>query len=162
MICAASDGKDACQGDSGGPLILKGFAYDGSQDVQVGVVSWGYGCAQGYFPGVYANLHSLLPWITSELASLGQSLPASPGAKPAVEQPGTGGAVAPSRGASVVPLTAAQTGSARPSALSCQQLLSSSAKAGGIQLTCTNFCTSVELTTNADGTSRALCRRAVA
>jgi trypsin len=39
MLCAGVDagGKDSCQGDSGGPIF-------GSNNVLVGVVSWGYGC----------------------------------------------------------------------------------------------------------------------
>ena len=50
MMCAASPGRDACAGDSGGPLIIPG--YSAAQDVQVGVVSWGYGCASENFPGI--------------------------------------------------------------------------------------------------------------
>ncbi|XP_065167387.1 trypsin alpha-3-like [Atheta coriaria] len=48
MICAARDGRDSCQGDSGGPLALGNSL--------VGVVSWGQGCAQRGYPGVYANV----------------------------------------------------------------------------------------------------------
>ncbi|MEN5425299.1 serine protease [Stenotrophomonas pennii] len=54
-LCASRSGKDACQGDSGGPLFLAGD--QGSRD-QLGVVSWGIGCAQGDSPGVYARLAS--------------------------------------------------------------------------------------------------------
>lgn len=39
MLCAARSGKDSCQGDSGGPLIIAGS--NATEDVQIGVVSWG-------------------------------------------------------------------------------------------------------------------------
>jgi secreted trypsin-like serine protease len=44
MLCAYEQGRDSCQGDSGGPLIRKGT--NGGDDLQVGVVSWGYGCVR--------------------------------------------------------------------------------------------------------------------
>ena len=37
------------QGDSGGPLIKKGNSPE--DDVLVGLVSWGLGCADEVFPG---------------------------------------------------------------------------------------------------------------
>ncbi|XP_017769450.1 PREDICTED: transmembrane protease serine 9-like [Nicrophorus vespilloides] len=57
MICAGIEegGKDACQGDSGGPMAADGTLY--------GIVSWGLGCARPRYPGVYANVAKLLPWI---------------------------------------------------------------------------------------------------
>lgn len=54
-ICAAARGRDACQGDSGGPLVYK--------KQLVGVVSWGKGCANRMFPGVYSSVPYLSAWI---------------------------------------------------------------------------------------------------
>ena len=60
MLCAMDFGEDSCQGDSGGPLVLKSTQ---GADVQVGVVSWGYGCAHEDFPGVYSRVSSAYDWI---------------------------------------------------------------------------------------------------
>jgi secreted trypsin-like serine protease len=52
-ICAGGHGVDTCQGDSGGPMVGR----DGSgQWVQVGIVSWGLGCARDAYPGVYTQV----------------------------------------------------------------------------------------------------------
>merc|ERR1719341_2685408 len=63
MICASASGKDACQGDSGGPLVTQ---TSGSYTL-IGVVSWGFGCADARAPGVYARVTSQLSWINSNV-----------------------------------------------------------------------------------------------
>lgn len=57
MLCAGYEngGSDSCQGDSGGPLASDGFL--------VGVVSWGKGCAEPGYPGVYAKVSAVRKWI---------------------------------------------------------------------------------------------------
>merc|ERR1712071_412079 len=65
MMCASSEGKDSCQGDSGGPLFIKGT--DASSDDQVGIVSWGYGCADPDYPGVYTRVSEFDDWIKKQI-----------------------------------------------------------------------------------------------
>ncbi|XP_063049469.1 trypsin-like [Engraulis encrasicolus] len=55
MICAGYSGRDACEGDSGGPLVCEGRVY--------GVVSWGNGCGDAHFPGVYTAVAKFRRWI---------------------------------------------------------------------------------------------------
>lgn len=59
MLCAASTAADACLGDAGGALVYKGTA--------LGLISWGNGCGNSDFPGVYTNLIYFKEWIQSEV-----------------------------------------------------------------------------------------------
>ncbi|XP_046701290.1 serine protease 27-like isoform X2 [Silurus meridionalis] len=63
MICAGlvQGGKDTCQGDSGGPMVTK----QGAVWVQVGITSWGVGCANSNSPGVYTKVSQYQSWVSS-------------------------------------------------------------------------------------------------
>lgn len=62
MLCAGVDSKDSCTGDSGGPLMVNEGTW-----TQVGIVSWGIGCGEGQYPGVYTRVSSFIPWITKNI-----------------------------------------------------------------------------------------------
>jgi secreted trypsin-like serine protease len=66
MVCAGypQGGTDTCQGDSGGPM----FGTVGGLLKVVGATSYGNGCAQPGYPGVYARVadSTLREWIRSK------------------------------------------------------------------------------------------------
>jgi secreted trypsin-like serine protease len=70
-ICAGdfnNGGVDTCQGDSGGPM----FRRDNNNNwVQVGITSWGIGCARPRNPGVYTQVSTFAADIASAAATLG-------------------------------------------------------------------------------------------
>jgi secreted trypsin-like serine protease len=62
MLCAGDIPdylKDTCWGDSGGPLAIN----DGSRYFLAGVTSWGNGCAELGYPGIYSRVTTYLSWI---------------------------------------------------------------------------------------------------
>lgn len=58
-VCAGNGTGDACQGDSGGPLVLNGRL--------LATVSWGKGCADPDFPGVYAEIAPVARALQAEI-----------------------------------------------------------------------------------------------
>jgi secreted trypsin-like serine protease len=62
MLCAGfvEGGRDSCKGDSGGPLITQ---KSNRYFEQIGIVSWGKGCARENRPGFYSRVTELTQWI---------------------------------------------------------------------------------------------------
>lgn len=64
MICAGYlglGGKDACQGDSGGPLVVRNAS--DTNWLLVGATSWGNGCADPDFPGIWSRVSYFYDWV---------------------------------------------------------------------------------------------------
>lgn len=68
MLCAGvpGGGKDACQGDSGGPLVMP-MPGSPTTPLLIGVTSWGNGCAQNGYPGLWSRVSTYYPWITKTM-----------------------------------------------------------------------------------------------
>lgn len=84
MICAGfTTGQfDSCQGDSGGPLYMN----INDEKVQVGLVSWGIGCARPNAPGVYTRVGNYLSWIFENTEGAAGEAPApTPAPEPTPE-----------------------------------------------------------------------------
>ncbi|KAL7542233.1 hypothetical protein ACHAXR_013356 [Thalassiosira sp. AJA248-18] len=96
MMCGFGDGeRDSCSGDSGGPLFWESIGdvnttrENGNHEVdqngtlaegevyQVGIVSWGVGCAHSLYPGVYTRISYHYEWIRNQTCALSKSPPAS-------------------------------------------------------------------------------------
>jgi secreted trypsin-like serine protease len=69
MICAGlrRGGVDTCQGDSGGPMFRRDAA---NQWIQVGITSFGFGCARPQTPGVYTEVSTFAAAISAAADSL--------------------------------------------------------------------------------------------
>ncbi|NP_001291304.1 serine protease 38 precursor [Rattus norvegicus] len=68
MLCAGDikNMKNVCEGDSGSPLVCK----VNQTWLQIGIVSWGRGCAQPLYPGVFANVSYFLNWIRYNMETI--------------------------------------------------------------------------------------------
>jgi secreted trypsin-like serine protease len=64
MVCAGDGIHDTCQGDSGGPLMVRDA---GGNWALAGITSWGEGCADASYPGVYTRLGApaLNAWVAA-------------------------------------------------------------------------------------------------
>jgi len=64
MLCAGDvqGGKDTCNGDSGGPLLINSSGYQ-----LAGLTSWGVGCAQQNYYGVYTRVANFNSFIQDSL-----------------------------------------------------------------------------------------------
>ena len=76
-LCAADFDEldDACTGDSGGPILLKGENADA--DIQLGIVSYGFGCANPKLPGIYARVTQVQEWIDENVCRMSLNPPAA-------------------------------------------------------------------------------------
>lgn len=70
QFCAGEYMKDACSGDSGGPIMLK--VHDAWY--AAGIVSFGVGCGQEEWPGVYSSIPSYTDWIEKRIIRQKQRL----------------------------------------------------------------------------------------
>ncbi|XP_037048485.1 venom protease-like [Bradysia coprophila] len=74
VICAGrlSGGQDGCQGDSGGPLMMPIASVIRRPVVdfrfyQIGIVSYGIGCARTNTPGIYTSVPHFMDWIQEKI-----------------------------------------------------------------------------------------------
>jgi secreted trypsin-like serine protease len=87
MVCAGypNGGVDTCQGDSGGPLFATlPVASPTPDDLRVvGATSWGEGCAEAGYPGVYARVADapIRDWLASQVPGSVAGAGTSPAAR---------------------------------------------------------------------------------
>ena len=101
-LCAGltEGGKDSCHEDSGGPL----FEVNDGSPLQVGIVSYGQGCAEPNFAGMYARVSGVVDWIDEQICEMSSNPPASCSNQ---DVPDTPAPVVPQTTAPAVPQTVA-------------------------------------------------------
>ena len=68
MFCAGyTDGYGSCEGDSGGPMVRQKFKDDATW-YQIGIVSWGVGCAQRGQYDYYTDVAKYVDWVNEKMA----------------------------------------------------------------------------------------------
>ncbi|MBF25097.1 MAG: hypothetical protein CMP49_01070 [Flavobacteriales bacterium] len=60
---AVDGGMDSCQGDSGGPVVVRNI--ENTHWLLIGITSWGQGCAEPGYPGVYTKVSNYINWINN-------------------------------------------------------------------------------------------------
>jgi secreted trypsin-like serine protease len=75
-------GIDTCQGDSGGPVVVD----NAGTATLVGITSWGIGCAEPGFPGIYTRISAMRSWIDTTLA-LTPNIGDPPDGPPVIDPP---------------------------------------------------------------------------
>jgi Trypsin/Hint module len=77
QICAGipTGGKDSCQNDSGGPLYDSNI--NSTNRKQIGIVSYGRGCARPNNPGVYTRVSAYKDWIEDAICTYSGNPPSS-------------------------------------------------------------------------------------
>jgi trypsin len=74
MVCNGGipqGGKDTCQGDSGGPIFIA------NTTTQIGIVSFGYGCARAATPSINARVSAFEGFIHEYICRLSENRPTS-------------------------------------------------------------------------------------
>ncbi|XP_038609108.1 transmembrane protease serine 12 [Tachyglossus aculeatus] len=65
-FCASGDGGiDTCRGDSGGPFMC--YIPEAEKFFLMGITSFGIGCGQKNYPGVYVKVGLYKNWVTQEI-----------------------------------------------------------------------------------------------
>jgi secreted trypsin-like serine protease len=147
-ICAgimSTGGVDTCQGDSGGPMFKKNAV---NEWIQVGIVSWGEGCARPGKPGVYTEVR----YFANDIYNAAVSLGGAPGGV-SVANPGNKTSTV---GTAITPVSNSATGGTAPYTWSATGLpagLSISSSTGQITGTPTTAGTSTVTVTATDSAS---------